>query len=228
MRTLTTFLTCLLFLVVVLTSASAATQSPDLEVVLGKMESVGAKVRSMSCDIVQQRWTELLKRFDQPETGVFAFSREESGLALRRDIKEPGQHTLLIRDGKLLFFQPKIKQAHEHNLGSNRDKAEFLLLGFSGDAIKEAYETRLLGEDAVGGRPAYKLELKPRSGQVAALFPRIVLWIDAEWWIPIQQQLFEPTRDYQLIRFDNVELNPTLKSSRFEVKLPKDVNVIKS
>ena len=209
---------------------STARQSLDLDEVLRKMEQIGARVNSMSCDIVQQKWTHLLKRFDTPETGTFSFMREKEGLVLRRDIKQPGQHSLVIRRGKVVFFQPAIKQAFEHNLGNNKNKAEFLLLGFGADraAIGETYATKLLGSDTVNGRATYKLELTPRSDDMAAFFPRIVLWIDAQWWIPIQQQLFEPTHDYLLVRFEKVKLNPKLKASSFELKLPKDVTVIKS
>jgi outer membrane lipoprotein-sorting protein len=47
-------------------------------------------------------------------------------------------------------------------------------------------------------------------------------------WVPIQQQLVEPTQDYLLIRFADVELDPELSKSDFDVNLPKDVKIIQN
>jgi len=117
-----------------------------------------------------------------------------------------------------------------YNLGGHGDKAEFMLLGFGSDkqALNDTYEINLLGQENVEDRNAYKVELKPKSDKVAAFFIRIVLWIDDQMWVPIQEQLVEPTEDYLLIRFSEVQLDVKLSKSDFEVKLPKDVKVIQN
>ena len=66
----------------------------------------------------------------------------------------------------------------------------------------------------------------PASSSRLVSCSRIVLWIDPQKWVPIRQQLVEPTEDYLLIDFDNIELNPRLSRSDFEIKLPKDVRVV--
>ena len=136
--------------------------------------------------------------------------------------------TLLINDGKGIFYQPLLKQANRYDLGARKDRAEFLLLGFTSkkEALREAYAIRWLGPETIGGRQTYALELTPRSDKVSAFFSRIVLWVDGRLWVPIQQKLVEPTRDYLLIRFEDVRLNLDLPASRFELELPSDVNVI--
>ena len=93
----------------------------------------------------------------------------------------------------------------------------FYFLGFSSNkqALKEAYQIRLGKKETVEGREAYPLELTPKSQSLSAYFSQIVLWIDTTLWVPIQQKLVEPTRDYLLIRFDDIDLNPNISKSRF-------------
>ncbi len=202
--------------------------APGLESVLENMDRRSGDLRSMSATIVQKKWTDILEEFDQEERGEFHFLREKAAIRLRRDITEPGRSTLLINDGKGIFYQPLLKQASRYNLGARKDRAEFLLLGFLSrkDALREAYSIRWLGPEMVGDRQTYALELIPRSDKVSAFFSRIVLWVDGRLWVPIQQKLVEPTRDYLLIRFEDVRLNLNLPASRFDLELPPDVNVI--
>ena len=116
-----------------LPSAAAETVSatPGLESVLENMGRRGGNLRSMSAKIIQKKWTDILQEFDQEERGEFLFLRENRAIRLRRDIKAPGLSTLLINDGKGIFYQPLLKQANRYDLGTRKDRAEFLLLGFT-------------------------------------------------------------------------------------------------
>lgn len=199
-----------------------------LEQILTKIEQRGSTLRSMSSSIVQKKWTDILEEFDQGESGRFAFLKEEDKIYLRKDIVKPQPNTLIIRDGKVLFYQPRIKQLQRYDLGQRRDRAEFFLLGFGSnkEALKEAYDIRLGKKETVEGHETYLLELTPKSEKVSAYFTQIVLWIDTELWVPIQQKLVEPTHDYLLIRFDDIRLNPKTLKSRFDLKVPDDVQVV--
>ena len=220
----------LLFASVGIPVQAETAESLTLEQVLTKIDQVGASLRSMSSSISQKRWTDILQEFDQGESGRFFFLKEKDEIYLRKEIDKPQENILIISEGKLLYYQPKIKQLQKYDLGNRRDRTEFLLLGFSSNkqALKEAYQIRLGKKETVEGREAYPLELTPKSQSLSAYFSQIVLWIDTTLWVPIQQKLVEPTRDYLLIRFDDIELNPNISKSRFKLKLPKDVQVVGS
>lgn len=207
---------------------SVRAASPTLEEVLAKLEKTGSKLKSMSADITQKKWTDLLSEFDAGEKGRFLFLKKSGNVYLRKDIREPRPNHLVIREGKVVFYQPGIKQAQVHQIGSNQDKAEFLLIGFGTNrrALEETYIMKLLGRETVGSTDAVMLELTPRSAQASAFFSKIVLWIDLQRWIPVQQKLLEPTDDYLLVNFENIRLNPKLSESDFELKLPKDVKIV--
>lgn len=221
--------TGLIFLLACLWTASPA-RAEGLDRILTEMDRVGQRLTSMEADIEQRKWTDILGEFDRGERGRFLFLKEGGQVLLRKEIAEPTINTLVLKEGTVLFYQPSIKQAQEYRLGRHGDKAEFMLLGFGSDKeeLSRTYEITLLGEEDLEGRQTYKLELKPRSDQVAAFFVRIILWVDSERWIPVQQQLVEPTRDYLLIAFRNITLNPRLSRSNFDVRIPRDVEVIRN
>jgi len=207
---------------------SLSAQSPSLEQILSRMDQSGAGLRSMSCQIIQKKWTDILEEFDKGESGRFYFLKKNGKVYLRKDIVQPQENLLVIADGKVVFYQPRIKQAQQYNLGQNKDKAEFLLLGFGSnkEALKNAYAIRLLGKETVRGHESHILELTPKSERVSAFFPQIVLWVDGQMNVPIRQKLVEPTKDYLLIDFDGIQLNAAVPDSLFQIKLPKDVKVV--
>ena len=201
-----------------------------LDEILENMDRVGADLQSMRAGLQQKKWTDILEEYDEGESGRFLFLKDKQGVYLRKDIENPTTNFLVIKEGTVLFYQPSIKQAQEYNMGRHKDKAEFLLLGFGSDqaALAETYDISFKGEEEIAGQKTYRLELKPKSEKVAAFFDRIELWIDGKKWVPIQQKLVEPTQDHLLIRFEDLELNPKLSKGDFNVKLPKDVRVIRN
>jgi outer membrane lipoprotein-sorting protein len=203
-------------------------QSRTLDQILDRMDEVGSRLKSLSAEMSQKKWTEILAEYDSGESGHFYLLKRNDGVYLRKDIEKPTASSLVIREGELIFFQPSLKQAQRYQLGRHRDKAEFLLLGFGSDkeALGKTYQIDLVGQEKLGNQTTFQLELKPRSEKVAAFFVKILLWIDNELWVPIRQQLVEPTGDHLLIRFQDIELNPKLSKSDFDLDLPKGTRVI--
>ena len=210
------------------TLGGAPARTMTLEKLLDQLEEQGATIKSMSASLEQKKWTDILEEFDEGESGRFLFLKDRDQVFLRREIEEPQLSSLVIADGDLTFFQPRIKQAQKHRLGKHKDKAELLVLGFGStrEALEETYEMKLLGEEKVGEAQTWILEMIPRSDRAQAFFGKIVLWIDARRWIPIQQKLVEPTDDFLLVRFSEVQLNPRLSPSDFKLKLPKGTRIV--
>src|SRR5262249_10617644 len=130
-------------------------------------------------------------------------------------------------------YTPQLKHADQVDLGKDKDKAEFLLVGFgqSTDQIKQTYDVSFVGEETIDGKKTSVLELKPKSEAVRRTFSSIRLWIDQKQWIPIQTKATESGArgNYQLVKFTNIKLNGDLKDSLFKLNsvLPKDVQISK-
>ena len=203
-------------------------QTPlSLETVLERMEAVGREFRNLEADIER---TKVVVIVDDHSTssGKFYFARSGHTSRIRMNIDKPSRQELLVDKGKLHMYFPRIKQAQVADLGKNQDKAEFMAIGFgqsSADILKY-YDVTFVGQGTVAGIMTYILDLTPKSADFAAIFSNIRLWVDQERWIPIQTKLTEAGGDYLDVRFSNIKINGRLSNSVFELKLPKDVQII--
>jgi outer membrane lipoprotein-sorting protein len=98
--------------------------------------------------------------------------------------------------------------------------------GQSSEEMKKFYAITLVGEQTVDGKKTSVLELKPKSAQAASMFTSITLWFDQQRWIPVQIKTTEASRDYMIMKFMNIRMNARIPESVFDLKLPKDVQVI--
>jgi outer membrane lipoprotein-sorting protein len=68
-----------------------------------------------------------------------------------------------------------------------------------------------------------RLELIPKSREVAQQFPKIELWISEATGYPVQQKLYQTGGDYMLVTYSDVVINPSLPDSAFKLNAPKGV-----
>lgn len=201
-----------------------AAEKYTLDQVLAQMGAAGRNFRSLEASIERTKVTVLVndKALD---SGKVYFVRNGQQSRLKLDILKPEVQRLLVEKQVAQLYFPKIKQVQQFNLGKDRDKAEFLLVGFgqSNEDIRKYYTASLAGEETVNGVRTSVLDLKPKAAQAAAMFASIRLWMDQQRWIPVQTKLTEASGDYLLINFTGIKLNSNIANSVFDLKLPKDV-----
>ncbi len=201
-------------------SASLAQGDPGLERVLTQMDSAARSFRSTEATVV---WDQYQKVIDEAETekGRIYFRREGGEVQMAVDFVEPDKKYVIYGDGKVQIYQPKIDQVTEYSAGKNRGDVEsFLVLGFggSGHDLLKSYDVKFLGTEAANGVSSQKLELIPKSPRLRNNIARILLWIDPSRGISVQQQLFEPSGDYRLAKYSDVQINQKLPDNAFRLK----------
>lgn len=214
-----------------LATSSAYPQAKDastLDQVLKQMEAVGKTFHSFTAQFTLKRYTAVLNEFDTPESGELDYALAPDGSALmRQEFTKPGVRILTIKGGVATLYQPAVNQAQIYNLGKNKNKAEYLVLGIgqSPARLQETYNIQYQGAEAVNGAPCWVLLLKPKSSSsVAAMFSAITLWVKKSNGVPIQDKLQDASgSDYTLIAFSNEQLNKPMPASKFEQKLPPGV-----
>lgn len=199
---------------------AAAPPAGDAAAVLAALEQQGRQLVSMRANFEQTRTNVVL---DEKETTSGKVLLQVPG-RFRWDYLRPQPSAMAVKDGRFERYFPQTKQVFR---GPARGEAD-LLVGFGPGSkdLGRKYEVSLAGQENVSGRPAWVLDLKPRAGQ-GGLFAAIRLWVDQQRSIPVQTRLTEPTGDYTVVRFDEVEVNPRLAGDAFELRLPKDVVEVK-
>jgi len=206
----------------ILAAMLAAGPAADAAAVLKSLESAGRALKTMKASFVETKVLVLLNEKQETRGDVLL---QVPG-RLRWNYAAPQPSAMVIKDGQFSRYIPKSKQVFR---GQARGEAD-LLVGFGPGAagLGKKYEVTLLGEEAVGGTPAYVLDLKPRPEQASSgLFSGIRLWVDKARSIPVQTRLTEPTGDHTTIRFEGVVLNGPVAASAFDLKLPSGVEEVK-
>src|ERR1035438_7991653 len=195
-------------------------ESPELERVLAQMDAAAKNFKTTEASVV---WDQYQKVIDETETekGRIYFRREGGEIQMAADFAEPDRKYVIYSGGKVQVYQPKIDQVTEYNAGKNRSDVEsFLVLGFggSGHDLLKSYDVKFLATEAVGGVAAEKLELISKSVRLRNNIARIWLWIDPVRGVSVQQQFFEPSGDYRLAKYSEIQINQKIPGKAFGFK----------
>jgi outer membrane lipoprotein-sorting protein len=215
------FLRSLLAVFLLATSGLAAAQSnPDLEKVLNQMDTAAKNFRTTEASFVWDEYQKVVDETDIQKGNVY-FRRTSNEVQMAADISEPDKKYVLFTDSKVQIYQPKIDQVTSYNAG--KDKATFesyLVLGFGGgghDMLK-SFDATYAGSEKIDGVDTAKLDLVPKTPKVRNVFSHIILWIDPARGVSVQQQLFEPSGDYRLAKYSNIQINQKIPDSVFKLK----------
>ncbi len=195
-------------------------ESADLDRVLIQMDAASRNFKTTEAAVA---WDQYQKVINETETekGKIYFRRESGEIQMAADFVEPDKKYVIYSGGKVQVYQPKIDQVNEYNPGKNRgDLESFLVLGFGGGGhdLLKSYEVKFLGPETVNGAATEKLELVPKSTRLRNNVARILLWIDPARGISVQQQFFEPSGDYRLVKYSEIQINQKLPDSAFKLK----------
>lgn len=204
-----------------LSTAAALGQcdSAGLECVLTQMDTAARNFRTTEARVASDQYQKVINE-TETQKGRIYFRREGGEVQMAADFGEPDKKYVVYSGGKVQVYQPKIDQVTEYSAGKNRSDIEsYLVLGFGGrghDLLK-SYDVKFLGPETANGIVAEKLELVPKSERVRNIFARILLWIDPRG-VSVQQQFFEPSGDYRLAKYSEIQINQKLPDNAFKLK----------
>ncbi len=224
MRHLRSFRACFPAIVVavaVLAGPRANGQSnAALEHVLDQMDKAGQGFRTTEASFVWKQYTSIVKETDIQKGKVY-FRRTGNQTQMAVDVTDPYPKYVLLSDGKLQLFEPRLDRVTSYDLEKRQGEFEsFLVLGFGGGghAMLKSFDVRYLGAEKVDGNDTAKLDLIPKSSKISGTFPHIVLWIDPAKGVSVQQQLFQPDGDYRLAEYSGIVLNQKIPDAVFKLK----------
>lgn len=200
----------------------------NLEAVLTRMDKAAADFHTAQADF---SWDQYQKVVDETDVqkGTIYFRRLGDKLSMAADITVPDRKYLLFAESKMQLYQPKIDQVTVYETGKNKaDVESFLVLGFGGRGhdLARTFEVKFDGAETVEGMKTMKLELVPKSARMRASFERILLWIDMARGVSVQQQFFEPSGNFRLVKYANIQLNQKLNDDVFKLKTTKKTKFI--
>ena len=198
-----------------------AVQAQDLEAVLNSMDRTAANFHNAQCDFVWDQYQKVVDDHDF-QKGTMYFRREGNDVEVATDITSPTKKYVPAANGKVSLYQPPpLDQVTEYSIGKNKAEVEsFMVLGFGGRGhdLANSFDVKYAGMEQAQGVNAAKLELTPKSARVAGMFKTITLWIDPARGVSVQQKFLEPSGDYRLTKYSNIQLNGKIPGDVFKLK----------
>ena len=209
--------------------AQAAANGLNLEAVLAGMDQAAARFTSVAGNLEYTKVTVIVDDHST-ERGKIFFEKAKGKLRVMLAFQDPAEKYVLFADSKVSIYRPKIAEIEEYSLAQNQGLLEqFLLLGFgtSGTELQKGYRITWRGEEALDGEPAVHLELAPKSASVAARLQRIELWLSPQTWQPLQQNFYEPSKDYLIARYRGLQQNIKIPAKSFQFPVRGKVRTVR-
>lgn len=200
----------------------ASAQSPDLGSVLAQMDEAAKNFKSAEADVELTQYTKIVDDTSK-QTGHVFFrwntKNKSMDVALRLVTPQPKQ--VVVSGDSFSYFDSKTGQCSERKIGDHRADVETMMnLGFGGrgQELLRDFDVKLAGWETVDNIQTARLELVPKSDSIKQFFTRAVLWIDPKRDVPLKQQRFEVSGDYQLTHYTNIRVPGSVPSDVFRLK----------
>ena len=200
-------------------SPTPSSEAADLKSVLAAMDKAGATFKSAQADIELVQYTKVVNDSDV-QSGQIFFRRKGSATEVAMQILKPHPKRVVIKDGKLTFFDQMTNQTTVRDITNNRaDVESFMNLGFGGrtEEMMNDYDVKMTGWETVDGVRVARLELVAKSDRLKQFFSKIILWIDPVRGVALKQQRLQTSGDYQITHYTNIKFGKT-PDSVFQVK----------
>jgi outer membrane lipoprotein-sorting protein len=162
---------------------------------------------------------------DPVERGVLYLQ----GGNFRLEIQEPEVRILVVKDGRYLLYQPRIRQAISGKVEGQGTKGLFpgLLTGSSESfrELEESYSSSDLGEAALGERRVNHISFRAKPG-APVYCQEIHLFVDATLLLPVRQTCREANDSEVTLTLLDIKRNAPLGKALFEVQIPAGVERI--
>jgi outer membrane lipoprotein-sorting protein len=181
--------------------------------ILARMDRAAQDFRALSANMKRVQFTAVINEANEME-GVVRLKRIKGATVGIVDFQHPEQRTVYVNGHNIQIYYPKANTVEIYDSSkytSNID--QFLLLGFGTSS-------------AIGGLATTRIEMTPKSAELKKLITKVELWIPEGQDNPIQEKVTEPSKNYELITYSDVKVNPSLPDSSFELKLPAKVKKI--
>jgi len=211
----------------VLATSVAQAQNPDA--ILSSMDRTAANFHTAQTDFAWDQYQKVVEEHDK-QSGTMYFRRHGDDVQMAADITSPDKKYVLFSGGMVKVYQPGIEQVTEYNAGKSKaDFESFVVLGFGGSGrdLQKSFDVKFAGMEQVQGVSAGKLELTPKSQRVKNMFSLITLWIDPARGVSVQQKFEEPSGDYRLATYSNIQLNKPINKDVFKLKTTGKTKVIR-
>lgn len=214
----------LLFLFTI-AAAAAPARAEGVSDILARMDRAAQEFKAVSAKLKRMSYTAVLDESSQV-SGAMRLKRSRNGIVGIVEFAEPEPRVFHFSGHELQVYYPKANTVEIYDAEKyTKTMDQVLLLGFgtSGAELKNSYDIKAAGTETIGLERTTRIELTPKSSELRKLIVKVELWIPEGQSNPVQAKFTEPSKNYELATYSELQMNPALLDSMFELKLPAGV-----
>ncbi len=194
--------------------------SERLQALAERMRAAHETLETLEADFSQVKWSALLLEPDRSE-GEFSYAAPDR---VRWEYSRPEPVSLVIAGRLMTTWYRDIAKAERAQVGEQSDRVfRYLGAGTSLDALLKYFRVSM--HLSPNGDDPLRLELSPRFERVASRIQGIDLWLHPTLFLPVRLKYVEGDGDVTEYEFRNLRVNAGIPDDRFELDLPRDVEV---
>ena len=201
--------------------AAVPAANDNLQQVLARMDKAAAAFQSMTAHVTQMTHVDVLND-DTTEIGTVKMKKvQPDEVQGRVDFTSPDVKTVTVEKRRVQEYLPKINTLRIYDLdrhGAQLDKFFMIGFGTSGTELAANYDVTILGPQ--------HLQLIPKSAEVKHYIVKVELWIPEQGDpYPLREKITEPSGDYILVTYSDLQINPSLKPDALQLKPPPGAKI---
>jgi outer membrane lipoprotein-sorting protein len=205
-----------------------ALRAESLEDILARMDQSAKSFRTFSAKIKRTEFTKVLPNDKDETEGVRRLKRANGQTIGIVEFFGKNPETIRFAGKTVETYYPNAKRVDVYDaskfgkLGKQADQLLLLGIGVTSADLRRDFEIKAAGTEVIGGKPATRLELIPKDKDLKKQAEKIELWIPEGESIPVQSRVTLTSGNYDQANYSDVQMNPTLPDSAFELNAPAD------
>jgi outer membrane lipoprotein-sorting protein len=222
-------LTLLMALVALLSwSATDISRGQEAEVrplslpeLLQKFNERQQAVQSLTATFTERKDLSLLAK-PVVSNGTFLYAKPAR---IKWEYSAPEPRIFLITEDRFVAYYPNQKRAEEVPLSKLAGRRVFRVFGIgqTSEDLQKFFE--ITQAEPGDEKDCFLLVLTPKRRRVKDRLQLVRFWVDGKTYLPRKLEYLESDGDSTLLSFANIRLNPEIAEGRFNVEIPKDVQI---
>jgi outer membrane lipoprotein-sorting protein len=209
---------------------TAFAKAQTIEAVLNRMDQASKTFESLSADVHHVNYAAVFDETNTEDGNFKMMKRGKNEAVLLAKFTGRDERSIFIQKGKIEIYHPKANSEDVYDTHSVKSADSLIMVGFgtSRAELQARFSIAYGAPEKIAGKQTSRLDLTPKSKEEKKIFHMIQLWIPDGEGNPIQEKVLSGTdnKDYNILIFNNLKINPKIPASDFELKLPPGVKQI--
>jgi outer membrane lipoprotein-sorting protein len=208
--------------------AGTSLRAESLDDILARMDQSARGLRTFSAKMKRTEYTK-----------VFNGKEDSDGLRLVKRangqtigiVQFFGKNPQTVRfAGKTVeVYYPEAKRVEVYDagkfgkMGKQVDQLLLIGIGVTSADLRRDFEVKAGAMETIGGASTTRIDLTPKDNDLRKQVEKIEMWIAEKESVPVQIKVTRTSGDYNQAVYSDVQMNPSLPDSAFELKTPADV-----